>query len=242
MAKFGQGHQEVGGDKLPARRGDKSIKQSGVGFFSLPPVYEHNEPRCKVCQSPFRREIDSALASGWSQAAVIKHYNAALGEDYFTRGNMSRHKARHLSVRDAAVRNIIEERARALSMDVDKVEGFILTRQATLDMIIQTGLEQLRQGITESAPKDIIAAIQMLEKMEQDFATNAVEEMTQQYKAFADAVQEIVPEEFHGQIFDRTKELLTERQVGNKVVRAELPKAQVEIEDADWDEEWEEDD
>lgn len=167
---------------------------------------------------------------------ILRHFNAVLDEEYFTPDNLSRHKNRHLSSRDAAVRNIIEERARQLSMDTNSIEGFILTRTATLDMIIAQGLESLRAGLTSSEPKDMLAAIQMLEKMEQDFASVAVEEMTLQYKAFADAVQDVVTPEQGAAIFERTKELLSERQIGTKVIRPEIPKTTT-IESTDYTDE-----
>src|SRR4051794_25286367 len=120
MAKFNNDSH----DNKPAKSGKRpgGTMQGHGGMYSLPPVYEHNEPRCKVCQCPFRREIDSALASGWSQASIVRHFNVALGDDYLNRANLSRHKARHLSSRDAAVRNIIEERARAYGIDVENAQ------------------------------------------------------------------------------------------------------------------------
>ena len=202
--------------------------------MGLPPVIEHIEPRCKVCQSPFRREIDACLAMGWSQAMVVSHFNRANGFEFLTRSNVSRHRSRHLTSRDAAVRKIIETRATQLRMDTEAIEGFILTRQATLDMIIQQGLESLRAGLSTSEPKDILAAVQMLEKMEQDINSMAAEEMTIQYKAFADAVQEVVPAEYHEKIFERTEAILQERNANEHVIRLEIP-AVVEAEEDDYE-------
>lgn len=216
MAEFGRGREDK-----PAKR--KKSMQKQQGMFALPPVYEHNEPRCKICQCPFRREIDMALVTGWSQAGIVRHFNVALGDDYLNRSNLSRHKERHLSSRDAGVRNIVEERARAFGVDVENAQGFIMTRQATLDLIIQQGLEAMRAGITSSQPRDILEAVQILEKMEKEFQDVAMDEMMNQYKAFADAVQELVPEDLWERIFDKTQDILGERAVGPKIVRMELP-------------------
>lgn len=36
------------------------------------------EPRCKVCRSPHRREIEVMLATGWPQGRVRRHWNEFL--------------------------------------------------------------------------------------------------------------------------------------------------------------------
>lgn len=206
------------------KRGGK--KQTLVAAGSLPVLTDHNEPRCKVCQSPYRREIDMCLATGWSQRSVIDHFNALLAEDerygpdYFSPNNMSTHKNRHMTVRDIAVRKIMESRAKALGVDVENVEGMILTHEATLETIVQAGLEQLRNGLTSSEPKDVLAAIQMLKQIEADFTASAVDELTNQFKAFADAVEEIVTPEQGKEIFQRTQELLAQREI--KLMRPQL--------------------
>ncbi len=41
-----------------------------------------HEPRCKVCRSPYRDEIDRRLAYGESQTTVRQAINAELGSDY----------------------------------------------------------------------------------------------------------------------------------------------------------------
>lgn len=169
------------------------------------------EPKCKVCSSPHRREIDMMLATGWSNVAVMNHFNQIAGEGFFNKHNIGRHKSRHLSTRDAAVRRIIEERARQFGVDVDNVEGFIVTKAAVLDTIIQSGMEGIHRGDTFVEPKDVLTAVQQLDKFESEWKETAIDEIMSEFKAFTEAVKEIVGEEQYEAIFTAFERRLESR-------------------------------
>lgn len=182
----------------------------GTGASNLPvPVgyFEISEGKCKICQSAHRREIDMMLATGWSQASARRHWNQVLepthGSDYFTHANFSNHARKHLTTKDAAVRRIYEERARQMGMDIDKVEGFIVTRQAVLDTIIHSGLEALHLGHTVAESRDVLQAVQLLEKLESEHKEQAIDELLRDFKAFMEAVKEVVGEDMYETIYER---------------------------------------
>lgn len=203
------------------KKGKKS-GGSANNLPALPGLAELSHGRCKVCKSPYRREIDMLLATGWSQANVLRHFNQLIEDaaEQFTPQNMSTHARNHLTSRDAAVRKIMEERARQMGVDVELAENFITTKAAALDTIIHQGLHSLHTGSTQAEPKEIIAAIQMLEKMESEWKETAIDELMSEFKIFMECVREscIVwlgeekGEDFYGDITDRFEARVTGRQ------------------------------
>jgi hypothetical protein len=175
------------------------------------PYSEVKASRCKVCQSPYRREIDMLLVSGWHQTDVARHFNQVMGEEFFSKMNISRHARLHLDARDAAVRRIIEKRARQELGDIDAIEGSIVTKSAVLETVIQRALEQLNAGVMELKGQDIISAIEKLEKLESEFKDTAIDEMMQEFKAFAKFVQEEVGEERFKEIFAKFEKAMDDR-------------------------------
>lgn len=174
---------------------------------SRPATFEIVNSRCKICQSTHRREIDMQLATGWSQADVLRFWNNAVREnegdkDWLNHVNMSTHKKNHLSTRDAAVRRIIEERARQEAIDIENVQGYIVTRMGVLDYMVMAGLENIHHGTTVIEGKDMIAAMQMADKLESEFKEVAIEKLLSDFKTFADAVKELVPEDLFQEIYD----------------------------------------
>lgn len=167
--------------------------------------------RCKCCQSPYRREIDMLLVSGWHQTDVARHFNQVMGEEYFSKMNISRHARLHLSAQDAAVRRIIEKRARQELGDIDAIEGSIVTRSAVLETLIQRALEQLNAGVMELKGQDIMSAIDKLEKLESEIKDTAIDEMMNEFKTFAAIVKEEVGDERFAEIFARFEKKMDDR-------------------------------
>jgi hypothetical protein len=180
----------------------------GGGTPSVRQTFDIVEPRCKVCTHPQRREIDMMLALGWSQADVIRHWNNIMElqglpkSEFFMRNGMSTHVKKHLSIKDAAIRRIIEARARAEGLDIELVEGFILTKQGVAEALIAAGLESLHRGDTTVEPKDILTAIKIISELEADRVAQAEEVMLQEIKAFTAAVKKVVPEEKWKEIYE----------------------------------------
>lgn len=173
----------------------------GAAQPTTPVLHQVSEPKCKVCKYPHRREIDMMLATGWSQADVRKHWNQVEGFEMFSHANISVHSRKHMTTKDAAVRRIMEQRARQEGLDVDAVEGFITTKRAVLDLVIASGIQGLHAGITMTEPREIIAAVAMLDKMEAEWKETAIDEMLKEFRAFSDAVKAVVSEEMYAAIF-----------------------------------------
>lgn len=180
--------------KALARRDDHHDDPADLQF-------EIVAPNCNVCQSPYRRQIDLCLASGWKQTAVIRHFNQIEGDNYFKKDSMSRHRNLHLSIMDKAIRDVIEARARQFKTDTDEISGGLMTKAAALETVVMRGLDSLQKGTSVSEPKDVLAAIAMLEKMEAEWKETAIDEMLREFKAFSDSVRDVVGEELFAAIW-----------------------------------------
>jgi hypothetical protein len=174
------------------------------------------EPRCRVCQHAQRREIDMMLALGWSRAEVRRYWNriieAETGEkDYFKKSSVENHANNHLSAHDAAVRRILERRAELEGIDVDAVEGFILTKTGVAESLIHKGLASLHEGTTIVEPDQILKAVDTLIKLEEKRSVVAEEVMLREIRAFMAAVKKNVPDELWDTIYADYKAELGER-------------------------------
>jgi len=163
-------------------------------------------PLCKVCNHPNRREIDMMLALGWSQRECTRYWNdlieAETGDvDFFSKSGMGTHAQKHLSVKDAAIVRIIEERARLEGMDVEAVRGFILTKQAVAEAIVHRGLELMQRDDAVVEPKDVLAALDLLMRLEEKRSVVAEETMLREIRAFMNAVRRNVDESLLEQIY-----------------------------------------
>jgi len=188
MAKFNDG----------GRKGNVPVKAGApTGQFEI------TNGKCKVCQSPHRREIDNALAMGMSQTAVRNHFNVAYGHEFFTSMNISTHARKHMTLRDAANLAIYEENARRAGLDTERVVGYIRTHRANLERIVNETMDAMGAGATQPEIKDALSAIQILEKMNEANHDLQIAEIEKQFRNFLDAVKEICPEDMWGTIFER---------------------------------------
>lgn len=191
MAKI---DKEPGQELVPSKRKKKGDDLERVVQAEIV------NPRCKICQSPHRREIDMCLATGWSQAAVIRHFNQ-LHEIPFNNANMSVHARKHLRSSDAAVRRIWEARAREIGLDVDSVENFLLTIDGARDAIIYRGLELVQAGSLKLEGKDVLTALKDKEQSQKNQSEVAVQVLEQQFREFMNAVSDVVDESTGEKIF-----------------------------------------
>jgi len=178
----------------------KTLKgRSRVGPPPPLATYTVSEPRCKVCTFAQRREVDMQLALGWGPAAVRRFWNQIIeaegGEaDYFKKSSVESHANKHLSVKDGAVRRILERRAELEGMDITAVEGFLTTKSGVAEALVHLGLESLHKGDTMVEPKDILAAVQTLMQLEEKRSVVAEEVMLREIRAFMAAVKRNVDE------------------------------------------------
>lgn len=167
-------------------------------------AFEITNPQCKVCNLDplIRRTVDMQLATGWRQVDVLTYLDEVASESAINHVNISTHARKHLGAKNAAANRIIASRVKQFGIDVDSVEGFLLTKQAVLDVLVHSGLENVLKGHTLVEPKDIIAAIAALTSLEEDMGAN-MDEMLKEFHAFSDAVKKFVPADMWDKIYDQ---------------------------------------
>ncbi len=171
--------------------------------------YVFSEPRCKVCASPYRSDIDLMLASGRKQADVLKHWNQVLGKVYFTANNISIHTRKHLAVHDQIARRLVPISAsRGATTPAQTADGDRPKVRAATEAIVRGGLQAMDAGLTVPEPRDVLAAAKVLATMDAEDAAEKIAGMEREMKLFLKAVAEIVPKEYGEQIHTRWLELL----------------------------------
>jgi hypothetical protein len=132
----------------------------------------------------------------------IARYFEALGENV-TRKSLSNHHAKHMWVESAAIRSLIEDRAREALKDVEEHKGFLLEKKGLLEIMMQQGYSSLMTGNTQVEPKDLLAVIDKLERMDAAQEAIAVDELLKDFNDFADAVKSLAPEDMWAKIFEQ---------------------------------------
>lgn len=171
-----------------------------------------SEPRCRICRSDFRPLIDRMIAGPYSYAAIARQFigkdNELSGSNHEAlRKSIERHAKQHVTVRDQAVREIIEQRAIERGLLVDEQKNMLLTSEALLELYVQKGFEQITKEGTWVRHQDVLEAVKMVEEMRRDTIVEQVEMLKKQVQAISTAVREIVPPDLHPALIDRAKEL-----------------------------------
>ena len=164
------------------------------------------EPRCHVCKSKYRKAIDRMIAMGTSYVEISRIFSNE--EDTIDRRSIANHADKHLNYEEAAIRRIVEQEAQEAQQNIEEGIQGALTRRVYLNVGLQKALEALLSGDAMVEPKDAIAIIQLLDKLDNQSEGAALEEMRVQFQAFVQAIRELLPPEKWQEILDRTKEIL----------------------------------
>jgi len=177
---------------------------SGGGMTVSFATNEIVEPRCSICKSKWRRTIDQLLVMGVPFSEIARQFE----EEGITRRGLSNHKRKHLSVEQAAIRRVIEEKARQIGEDVDSTSRLLLTRRGYMEVALMKSYQSILDGTVVPEPRDIIQMISLMEKMEKDTASVQVDEMMRDFNAFTQAVKEIVGQGSYDKILFRFNRIL----------------------------------
>ena len=194
MAKFSDNSKDGGkngGGKPPAKREE---------------FLEVTEPRCSVCQSAYRRDIDRLLALGFSGGRIAEFFER-MGEN-FTRKAIWNHGRKHMTLHTSAVRGIIEDKARKQFEDIDEVKGFLLTKESLVEIATHQGFLAMMQEKMDWTPKDLLAWMEKMEAMEREQYDESLHALQMQFDALVQAVKSMVPTDLWPKIYERWDVLL----------------------------------
>lgn len=172
-----------------------------------------SEPRCLVCNSPARTKVDKLLVAGFSNTSVAQELmesdQAFAGKAVDTvRKNVERHSKQHLDIRNRAVREIVDRRAREQGILVDSAIGQITSGRALLDILIAKATEQASNPNSKVYYRDAIEAVKMLEDVQKQEYQYQLEVLQRQVWAISQAVKEKVPAELLPDLVARAHELV----------------------------------
>lgn len=177
------------------------IEPSGGIPSHIPQIIE---PRCNVCTHEYRRVIDRLIAQGTTS-------HSELGRMFHVdRRSISNHAKEHLSYEESAIRQIVADEAAKAEADIEEGIKGVVTRRVYLQAALHKALEALLNGDITVEPKDALAIIQQLDKLDSNTEGAAVDEIRVQFNAFVQAIREVAPTELWHQILERTQELLNE--------------------------------
>ena len=183
------------------RNSDDEGKHGKAKLPERVPVVEIVEPRCKVCKSEYRHQMEEMLLRGMSYTSIGRFFEQ-LGVDV-NRKNLASHKENHMNLASAALRNVMEKRAREALINVEETEGFIMTKLGMLEAMLHKVWEQISNDNIEWKPGDVIQIMQYIERLEAQHRNVALDEMMLEARAFTDAVKSIVPQSLWDEIIDR---------------------------------------
>lgn len=169
---------------------------------AVPAVEEIVVTQCHVCASSYRRAIDKMLALGTPYTEISRIF----GEE-ISRKSIANHAKEHLTYEDEAIRRLVANEVEAARESMEEGVSAAVSRRVYLQTLLHKAQEAMVLGDTPPEPKDALAAIQLLDKLDMNREATVAAELEIQMHAFITAIKEIVPEEMYYQILDRTKEI-----------------------------------
>lgn len=167
------------------------------------------EPRCKVCMSAHRAEIEILVARGYSYNSIERQVSG-LGGDLSAK-SIERHSKRHMDIEQGAYRTIMERQAKELSEIEGEGAMRIVSGKAWLDIFIQKATDTLIAGEMEIEAKDVVKAIELRQAMEEQGFDLFQEQVMIQLKALIQAFKEMLAPEIARQIGERAKQIVEEQ-------------------------------
>ncbi len=184
-----------------------------------------DEPRCRVCGSTsgatsltnaekVRVMIDELLVAGATYKRILATIEPFVEDWPANRRpgyhSIRRHQLRHLPVDDAAVREIVERRAREQGLRIVVGDGPIITRAAVLELVRDRGLAALLSGETKPTMAETLHAAEVLEEIDREAGSQVtVGELAGQVRTFVEVVRSRVPEQIWTEIVQAVGEQAT---------------------------------
>lgn len=174
---------------------------------------EYVEPRCKVCQSPFRKEIELLLLKGMGYSSIERFcknfHDKSSGKAPINRKNLATHASHHMNLAQSALRKVIDERFREEAISAEDMKDSILTHRAIMEGMLQKAWDQIVTKDSRFAWTEVLQLMDRIERMDAQYASVQVDELMKEARAFSQAVQQVVPQAMWNEIaqaFDENME------------------------------------
>jgi hypothetical protein len=149
----------------PDETGPASMVMVRIGNRTVP---AKNGPRCRVCQSPHRAQIEAWILEGYTRPTILAHLadmpEGRLGHP--SEKSLREHTDRHLPLDARAEAAIIERRAEQLGDEIEKFGGRVADHVSALDMVVLKGFDALQRGEIKLGATDLMKAIDLKQKID----------------------------------------------------------------------------
>lgn len=156
---------------------------------AAPPVII--ESRCHVCQSPYRDFVEESLIKGNSYERIAKRIPADENGKKIDRRSISNHFKEHMDLQRTAIREDLEEEARALSQNVEEGSLGAKTDRGILKVLVAKGFDDVLRGVASVEPKDLIQIIKLLNELNNDASSTRAEENEVALRTFVRAIENV---------------------------------------------------
>lgn len=209
-----------------------TVKKSGGPVLGNLPVT--SEVRCNICQSPNRRHVDKLVAAGFSYLSIAQELQAL--DDEFRekkldtiRKNVSRHADRHVNIKDRAVRQIIETRAKEQGVLLEEATGQITSVRSLMDLMVARGHDQLADPEFRVRMADVMEAARMLEDVSRQEYMHKVEVLQRQVWAIGQALTHVEKDKSKlGEIVAMANNLFENPELADNIVPVKLQVGEIE--------------
>lgn len=144
--------------------------------------------------------------AGYRPAFIARYVQET--EPDLSRRSIERHLQNHVNYEQAALREILEQRAKEAGILTDEARQNILTRKAVLDQFLQQTWNRLTGPDGGKVPFEIgLKALELQEMMEREAEAAVVDQVTRQLDAIIRAIRELVPQEYHEALARRAEQI-----------------------------------
>lgn len=153
------------------------------------------EPRCHVCQSDYRDFIEESLVKGHSYERIAKRVPPEEDGKRIDRRSIANHFKEHMDLQRMAIREELEEEAKALQQNVEKGALGAKTDRGILKVLVAKGFDDVINGVSTVEPKDLIQIIKLLNELNNDASSSRAEENEIALRTFVRAIENVCPPE-----------------------------------------------
>jgi hypothetical protein len=189
-------------DAAPDPKAETRMETSGRDV--LPFVH----PRCKVCSSPNRNEIEIQILLGASAPKIAK----AFPEDSLNRQNIFAHKHGHMDVLDVQVEDAVRAHKARTRQEAQAAGNAVVNRLQLVEDLLLAGVVSAQAGAVRFTPRDLLALLDERDRLAGD--EEAYEELKVDVKEFSDAVKEVVPRSMWADVVSCFDEKVAAREDG----------------------------
>lgn len=168
---------------------------------AAPPVIV--EPRCHVCKSQYRDFIEQSLIKGHSYERIAKQIPPDDTGRRIDRRSISLHYKEHMDLQRAAIREELEEEAKALQQNVEQGSAGAKTDRGILKVLVAKGFDDVLSGVSTVEPRDLIQIIKLLNELNNDASSTRAEENEIALRTFVRAIENVCsPEQIKMIVFE----------------------------------------